>query len=228
MVTGDYKRQADRSCEAFEPLRCHSLITECTFGLPVFRWPDTEKVAREINGWWRTNRDRGITSVLFAYALGKAQRILSLVDGSIGPIGVHGAVARFSPHYESAGISLAEHRKVTDENRTTFENKGLIIAPGSTAGSPWIRKFGTVSTAFASGWMLIRGHRRRRPVDRGFVLSDHVDWPELHRTVRETQATFVGAMHGYTDAFVRSLRESGLQASGIQGFQERSEVEEEG
>lgn len=227
VVSGDYKRQPDRSCESFEPVSCHSFITECTFGLPVFRWPQPESVASQINQWWRVNREQGITSILFAYALGKAQRILALIDPEIGPVGVHGAVARFTPHYDSAGIPLCPHRKITAENRDSFRGCGLIIAPGSTAGTAWLRKFGPVSTAFASGWMLIRGHRKRRPVDRGFVVSDHVDWSDLHQTVDDTGAGFVGAMHGYTDAFVRSLRERGLQAEGVKGYQERHSTEED-
>lgn len=222
VVTGDFKRQPDRTCEAFEPVPCHALFPECTFGLPVYRWPDPEAVADEINRWWRGNAREGTTSVVFAYALGKAQRILSLLDESIGPIGVHGAVARFSPHYRKAGVRLAAHEPITAGNRDRFKGGGLAIAPGSAAGTPWLRKFGRSSLAFASGWMAIRGNRRRRALDRGFVLSDHADWPELHATVRETGASFVGAMHGFTDVFVRSLREQGLQAEEVSGYRERS------
>ena len=227
VVSGDYKRDPDPTAETFEPVRCDSFFTECTFGLPAYRWPDPGEVAREINDWWRGNRERGVTSVLFAYALGKAQRLLSLVDDSIGPVGVHGAVARFSPHYARAGAPLARHRRITVENRDEFRGKGLVVAPGSAAGTPWLRRFQPLSTAFASGWMRIRGNRRRRALDRGFVVSDHVDWPGLLRTIRETEAGFVGAMHGFTGPLARYLRETGLEAIEVEGFQERDDPTEE-
>ena len=227
VVTGDYKRQADPTCAAFEPVACHSFFTECTFGLPVYRWPDPKTEGERMNQWWRTNREAGRTPVVFAYALGKAQRVLSLLDPSIGPIGVHGSVARFSPHYQGAGVPLPPHRKISEENRADFRDGGMIIAPGSTEGSPWLRKFGDVSTAFASGWMCLRGHRRRRLVDRGFVLSDHIDWPDLLRTIDETGAGFVGAMHGFTGPLVRYLRESGLEAEEVAGYREREDDQRE-
>jgi len=226
VVTGDYKRQPDSTCAPFEVLPCHAFFTECTFGLPVYQWPKTDAVAAEINHWWIKNKENGLTSVLFSYALGKAQRVLSLVDDSIGPIGVHGSISRFDSHYEKAGVQLAKHQRVTADNLADFKGKGLIVAPGSTAGSPWLLKFSPLSSAFASGWMQVRGNRRRRALDRGFILSDHVDWEGLQRTIKETGADFVGTMHGFTNIVSRYLRETGLQSVEVDGFQERDDVEE--
>lgn len=227
VVTGDYKRQPDSSCDPFEIVSCNSFFTECTFGLPVYSWPTVESVQYEIHNWWRKNQEQGITSVLFAYALGKAQRILAVLDDSIGPIGVHGSIEKFDPHYKAAGISLAEHSKVTPENRSEFTGRGLIIAPGSTAGSPWLRKFSPMSLAFASGWMQIRGSRRRQALDRGFVLSDHVDWNQLHQTIYETGAEFVGTMHGFTSVVTQYLNETGIRSIEVGSLRDRDEAEED-
>jgi len=212
-VTGDYKTAADRSCESFEAVPCHHLITEATFGLPVYHWPEPRKVFKEINQWWRDNQAEGRTSVLFAYALGKAQRVLCGVDASIGPIGVHGAVAKLNPHYRAAGRPLPEVLRAGAETRDVLRGKGLIVAPGSAQNTPWIRRFAPYSLGFASGWMQIRGSRRRRALDRGFVLSDHVDWYGILKTVDACGAETVGVTHGYADALIRWLREAkGLDA----------------
>lgn len=213
VVTGDYKTAADPSCEAFEPVRCHTLITESTFGLPVYRWPDSAEVFRQINHWWRSNQEQGRTSVLFAYALGKAQRVLCGLDPSIGPIGVHGAVAKLNPHYRAAGRPLPETVHAKEETKALLKGKGLIVAPGSAQNTPWIRRFAPYSLAFASGWMAVRGARRRRALDRGFVLSDHVDWPGILDTIEASGAENVGVTHGYAAPLIRWLREErGLNA----------------
>jgi putative mRNA 3-end processing factor len=207
VVSGDYKTERTRSCESFEPVRCHTFITECTFGLPVYRWPPAEEVLADIHAWWRKNQEQGMTSVIFAYALGKAQRILAELDPSIGPIGVHGAIPRYLPHYAAAGFPMPEVIHASKQTADQFKGKGLILAPGSAANTPWMRSFGKSSLAFASGWMRIRGARRWRALDRGFVLSDHVDWPSLLGAIRETGASRVGATHGQTAALIRYLRE---------------------
>lgn len=210
VYTGDYKRDPDPSCEPFEVVPCDTLMTECTFGLPVYRWPDPAAVFASIHAWWRDNQAQGRTSVLFAYALGKAQRILSGIDPEIGPIGVHGAVAPFLALYAAEGRRLAPAVPVTANNKRQFAGQGLVIAPASAGGTPWMRGFGESSTATASGWTLVRGNRRRQAVDRGFPLSDHADWPGLLRTVRETGARTVIPVHGFTEPFGRYLRESGI------------------
>lgn len=213
VVTGDYKTAPDVSCESFEPVTCDTLITESTFGLPVYRWPEPEEVFRQINAWWRSNQAEGRTSILFAYALGKAQRVLCGLDPSIGPIGVHGAVAKLNPYYRAAGRPLPETLHANAETRSILKGKGLIVAPGSAQNTPWIRRFAPYSLGFASGWMAVRGARRRRALDRGFVLSDHVDWPGILETIEASGASRIGVTHGYAAPLMRWLREErGLEA----------------
>ncbi len=215
VVTGDYKTQADRTCAAFEPVRCHRLITECTFGLPIYAWPPEDAIADQINTWWRHNQEAGRTSVVFAYALGKAQRVLSLLDRSLGKIVAHGSVKNFCEVYRRAGVDLPEVTTSTAESRKAVKGHGLVVAPPSVLGTAWLKKFTPASLAFASGWMMVRGNRRRRGVDRGFVLSDHVDWAGLLETIRATGCESVGATHGYTGVLARFLREQGMDADEI-------------
>ena len=217
VVSGDYKLQLDPTCTPFEPVPCDVFITESTFALPVYRWPDPGPVFDEINAWWRENAAAGRTSVIFAYALGKAQRVLAGLDPSIGPIGVHGAVARMNDAYREAGVPLPSAAHATGDAAKELRGRGLVVAPPSAASSPWLRKLAGsaregISTAMASGWMLIRGMRRRRAVDRGFVISDHADWPDLLRAIEQTGARRVGVTHGYTEPMVRWLSEKGLDA----------------
>ena len=217
LFTGDFKREADPSCEPWEPVRCHTLVTECTFGLPLYRWRSSPLVIDEICQWWRDCREQGRTAVIFAYALGKAQRLLAGLGSEPGfPVGVHGSVERFLPHYRAAGVVLPPCERVTGENHKQFRGRGLVIAPASTAGSPWLRRLGDCSIAVASGWMQIRGNRRRSGLDRGFVLSDHADWAGLVATVRESECSRVLATHGSTESFVRWLRENGWEAAALE------------
>ena len=209
VISGDYKLQPDPTCQAFEPVKCDVFISECTFGLPIYRWRDAPIVFDEINQWWRDNKARKQTSILYAYALGKAQRILSGVDASIGPILVHGAVARFLPAYEAAGVKLPVVQRAESDAIKRTRGCALVIAPPSARNTPWLRKFGRQSSGFASGWMHIRGNRRRSNVDRGFVLSDHADWDGLLSTIRATGATRIGVTHGYTEPLARYLNERG-------------------
>ncbi len=216
VVTGDYKRHADPTVTPFEPIRCDALVTESTFGLPVFRWPDPDREMDELNEWWRRNRDEGRTSLVYAYSLGKAQRVLAGLDPTIGPILVHGAVETLLPAYVAAGIPLPPVEKASVETARANKGKALVVAPPSAAGTPWVRKFTPSSSAFASGWMSIRGFRRRRAGDRGFVVSDHVDWGDLLATVEESEATEVAVTHGYADVVARFLRqERGLDAQAL-------------
>lgn len=230
VVSGDYKLQRDSTCHPFEPLKCHTFITECTFGLPIYRWPDPEEVFKEINEWWRSNQEKGRTSVLFCYPLGKAQRLLSGLDPGIGPIFVHGAINRLIPPYLTEGIKLPPTEYASAEK--IKGSKGMVISPVSGDNSPWLRKFGDVSTAFASGWMQIRGPRRRRALDRGFVLSDHIDWADLLKAIKATEADTVWATHGYTSVLVRWLREHGYSSEAIrtryEGELMAAEANEEG
>lgn len=213
VMTGDYKIDEDQTCFAWEPVPCDVFITECTFGLPVYRWPSHASVFDSINRWWAANREDGRTSVIFAYALGKAQRVLSGLDAQIGPILVHGAVDQLLPAYRAEGVSLPPTIYASPEASKAHKGSALVIAPPSAAGSPWLRKFGACATAFASGWMHVRGPRRRRNVDRGFVLSDHVDWDGLHRAIDATGAKRIGLMHGYVKPMQRWLASKGFEVS---------------
>jgi len=212
VVTGDYKLEPDPTCLPFEPVACDVFVTESTFGLPVYRWQDQATTAAEINAWWRANRDAGRTSVLLAYALGKAQRLAALVDPTIGPIIGHGAVMKMVDAYRASGVRLPPIDRVPPRARRMGGGRALVIAPPSVAGSRWLGLFGETSVAMASGWMTLRGVRRRRGFDRGFVVSDHADFPGLLAAVAGSGARRVLVTHGFTDAFARLLCDRGLDA----------------
>jgi len=211
VVSGDYKVEADLTTASFEPIRCHTFITESTFGLPIYRWPTPAVIFDQINAWWRANQIAKRASILYGYALGKAQRMLAGIDASIGSIYTHGAVEKFNQAYRAAGVALPPTIPVWQAGKVDW-SQALIVAPPSAHGSPWERKFGAHSAAFASGWMRIRGTRRRRAVDRGFVLSDHADWPGLLSTIKATGAEQIGVTHGYTAVLSRWLLDQGLAA----------------
>ncbi len=218
VASGDYKLENDGTCAPFEPVRCNTFITESTFGLPIYRWPAQPALFTEINDWWRRNAEAGRPSVLYAYALGKAQRLLHGVDAGIGPIISHGAVEPINEIYRAAGVRVPPTLAVSDESvNKALLARALVIAPPSAARSSWLRRFGPdLSDAFASGWMQLRGTRRRRGVDRGFVVSDHADWPGLQQAIRATGAERVFVTHGSVAVMVRWLREEqGLQAQGF-------------
>ncbi|CAN5598116.1 ligase-associated DNA damage response exonuclease [soil metagenome] len=216
VVSGDYKTEPDSTCTPYEPVRCHTFVTESTFGLPIYRWEPQAEVFREIRAWWAANREAGRASVLFGYALGKAQRLLAgLLGAEEGPIFTHGAVERLNADYRASGIALPPTTYASAAAREQKWAGALIVAPPSAAGTTWRRRFGAASTAFASGWMRIRGARRRRSVDRGFVLSDHVDWPALLEAIQATGAERVWVTHGYREPVVRWLREHGLEAQAV-------------
>jgi len=212
VVSGDYKLEADPLSTPFEPVRCHHFISECTFGLPVFDWPDPRQVAREINAWWAANAAEGRFSLLGAYALGKAQRVLMMLDPSIGPILTHGAIEATNAVMRAQGIDLPETHHVTAETDLRGMQGALVIAPPGALAGPWARRFRPASTGFASGWMRLRGVRRRRAADRGFVLSDHADWTGLNRAIAETGAETIHVTHGYTEIFARWLTEQRYDA----------------
>ena len=213
VVSGDYKTEPDPTCSAFEPVRCDVFVTESTFGLPIYLWEPQSETFTAIAEWWRSNREAGRASVIFAYALGKAQRLLAgLAPIAQGRFYTHGAVERLNRDYRDAGIELPATTYAASVAKGHDWTGALIIAPPSAAGSTWLRRFGPVSTAFASGWMRVRGARRRRSVDRGFALSDHVDWPALMNAIQATGAERVLVTHGYRDTVVRALREQGLSA----------------
>jgi len=210
VVSGDYKPQSDKTCESFELVSCHGFISECTFGLPVYKWQPEVEIHHQINHWWEKNKADGHGSLLFAYSLGKAQRVLAGLDSSIGPIYAHSAVHSFLDHYQKAGVVLPDVKKVEKDKDFTG---AMVIAPPAVEDSSWIRKFRQVKRGFASGWMAIRGPRRRKNLDRGFVLSDHADWAGLMDVITGTGAETVKVTHGNGDALSRFLQEKGVNAS---------------
>jgi putative mRNA 3-end processing factor len=212
VASGDYKRAPDPTCAPFEPVQCHTFITEATFALPLFRWDPPDQTVREICAWWDEMRAGGRPAVLFGYALGKAERLLAEIARCTDrPVYVHGALTELIEVYRAAGIRIADTRRATEEARGKSFAGELIVAPLSARGSIWMRRFGDHSSAFASGWMRIRGARRRRAYNRGFALSDHADWDGLVNTVGETGASRVCVTHGYTDTLARFLSERGVE-----------------
>ena len=212
VVSGDYKIEDDGLSAPFEPVKCHTFITESTFGLPVFNWQPEEAIAGELNSWWRQNQEAGRVSVLGAYALGKAQRLLRMLDPELGTIYTHGAIENTNEVIRAQGIDLPPTVRATQDIPRDRYPGQMVIAPPSALSGGWMRKFPEASTALASGWMALRGARRRRAADRGFVLSDHADWEGLNGAIEATGATRVFVTHGYTHLFARWLQSKGLQA----------------
>lgn len=218
VVSGDYKLAPDPTCAPFEPVRCHTFLSESTFGLPIYRWSPPADIIAEIHAWWQHNRAANKTSLLLCYALGKAQRILAglaALAPDLDPahaIVLHGAVDRVTHVYRDANIPMLPTRTIGDTARTADWRGALILAPPSAHNSPWTRRFKQVSTAFASGWMRVRGQRRRRALDRGFALSDHADWPALLTAIAATGAAHVLVTHGQAAPLARYLNEQGNRA----------------
>ena len=212
VVSGDYKLGNDGFSGEFEPVPCHTFITETTFGLPVFKWKPQTEVIGQINNWWQQNANDGKTSILCAYALGKAQRLLANVDHSIGEIYVQGAVANVNEALERDGAKLPKYTYASPDVDKSLYKGSLLITPSSSIGTSWMRKFQPYEVATVSGWMQIRGIKRRRNSGHGFVMSDHADWDELNQAIAATRAERVYVTHGYTDVFQRWLEQQGIKA----------------
>lgn len=211
VFTGDYKTEDDGVAVPYEVVKCHTFITECTFGLPAFTWTPQAEVMNNINEWWQQNREDGRTTILFGYSLGKAQRLLKHLDPSIGKIYTHGAIENMTEVVRPL-IKMPETIRVTRETKKEELKGNLVLAPPSAHGSAWIRKMVPYVTGSASGWMAFRGARRRRAIDKGFVLSDHCDWEGLLSSIKATGCEKVICTHGYTDIFSRYLCELGYDA----------------
>jgi putative mRNA 3-end processing factor len=215
VVSGDYKLDPDPTCVPFEPVKCHTFVTESTFGLPVYRWRTHAELFGEINAWWRANAEAQRASVIYAYSFGKAQRILASVEADIGPIFCHGAVEALNRSYRQAGVVLPATIMVSDVDKSFDFRRALVVVPPSARGTPWLARFGDYADAFASGWMAIRGAKKQQNVDRGFVVSDHADWPSLQNAIRASGASRVLVTHGSVPVMVRHLREQGLEADAL-------------
>ncbi len=222
VVSGDYKRDYDPTCEPFEVVPCDVFITESTFGLPIFVWRSIEEETAAIHRWWQKNKERGLNGILACYALGKSQRVLhGLMQWTDEPVYLHGATQALVDLYREQGIPLIATQPAADFVKG--ERGRLILAPPGALGSTWTRRFGPYETAFASGWMRIRGNRRRKSYDQGFVISDHADWPALLQTVRETGARKIYVTHGYADELSRFLNEQGYDAEPLETLFSREE-----
>ncbi|HEA20347.1 hypothetical protein LCGC14_0881250 [marine sediment metagenome] len=211
VFTGDYKTENDGISEPYEVVKCDTFITECTFGLPAFKWTPQKEVFEDINKWWAENRSEKKTSVLFGYSLGKAQRLLKYLDTDIGKIYTHGAIENMTEVLRPL-VDFPETTLITRDTKKEELLGNVVLAPPSAHGSPWIRKMVPYVTASASGWMTFRGARRRRAIDKGFVLSDHCDWDGLLESIRATGAEKIICTHGYSDIFSKYLREQGYDA----------------
>ena len=227
VVSGDYKLENDGLATPFEPIKCDVFITESTFGLPVYKWKSQESVFSEINQWWQKNAAEGKASLLTGYTLGKAQRLLQGLNTSIGPVYVHGAIDNINQVIRANGIKLQPYERVSAEMKKDTFRQALILAPPSAANSPWVRRFQPFSLGIASGWMSLRGTRRRRAADRGFVLSDHADWEGLNQAIKATGAERIIITHGYRNIFARWLNEQGYQAT-VENTQFEGELSEIG
>src|SRR5688572_4759320 len=214
VVSGDYKVVPDPTCAPFEAVTCDTFITESTFALPIYRWDPVDVVISEMLSWWELNRERGLTSVLFCYTIGKAQRVLAeLARVTDRPVLVHGMMRPMIDVYRAAGIAMLPAETLIDRPRGTSLAGELVLAPLSARGTPWMRRLGDLSDALTSGLMRVRGVRRQRAYDRGFVLSDHADWPTLLDTITATGAGRIIATHGHAEPLARFLREQGLDSS---------------
>jgi putative mRNA 3-end processing factor len=215
VVSGDYKVEDDGLSGAFEPVPCHCFITESTFGLPIYRWKPQREIFSVMEHWIRRNRQEEVTSVLLAYSLGKAQRLIAQLGALDIPVFVHGAIWNAQVALAAAGWAMPPIRRITPETPKDVFKGQLIIAPPSADDSPWLKKFMPYSLGVCSGWMQVRGNTRRRNADAGFALSDHADWPGLLSAVKATGATQVLVTHGFQSAFSRYLSELGLQAAEV-------------
>lgn len=212
VVSGDYKTENDGISDTFEPVKCNTFITECTFGLPIYDWQNQQNVFAEMITWIKQNEHEGINSVIFAYALGKAQRIIQNLYPEISEIYTHGAIENTNRVIRESGIQIAPTILINKDTDLKKLKGKTIIAPPSAQDSPWLRKLEPYKTAMASGWMALRGARRRRNIDKGFVLSDHADWKGLNNAIKNTACETVIATHGYTEIFSKWLREIGYNA----------------
>jgi putative mRNA 3-end processing factor len=215
VFSGDYKLEDDGISGVFEPVRCHTFITESTFGLPIYNWKSQETLFSEIQQWIADAHAKEKTPVITAYSLGKAQRVLKCIAEVCDNLWAHGAVFNTHQALVQSGLELPELKRVMpDTAKENFKN-AVIIAPPSADGTPWMKKFSPYSVGVCSGWMQVRGNVRRRNADAGFALSDHADWQGLLDAVKATEAEKVFVTHGFQSVFSRYLTEIGIEAAEV-------------
>ncbi len=230
VVSGDYKVEDDGLSGKFEPLKCHTFITESTFGLPIYKWKSQQEIFRDIQDWICRNKEYGKTSVLTAYSFGKAQRLLQCLPEVTNSIYAHGAIWNAHQAIVNTGVSLPDIKWASPEVPKDELKATVVIAPSGAESTTWIKKFSPYSIGICSGWMQVRGNQRRNNADAGFALSDHADWNGLLYAVKETGAEKVFVTHGFQSAFSRYLNEIGIQAAEVKteyGMEEDSLPEPE-
>ena len=212
VISGDYKVAADSTCAAFEPIRCQTFVTESTFAQPIYHWEPQEKTFAEIHDWWRTNQSNNHASFVFAYALGKAQRLVAGLDQSLGPVFVHRDIESVNQLYRQSGVPLPATRTPNAGMTTEEWGRSLILQPPAARWTQGFPHLGHFATSFASGWMVLPNGCDARRVNRGFALSDHADHQELLSAIIATGAERVLVTHGYIDEFVDELKSLGFDS----------------
>ncbi|UYQ91839.1 ligase-associated DNA damage response exonuclease [Chitinophaga horti] len=215
VASGDYKTENDGISGEFEPVKCHTFITESTFGLPIYTWKPQQQLFSNIRDWISANQAAGKNSVLLAYSLGKAQRIIYNLKDHVQKFMVHGAIYNGHQVLLEHGWNLPPVERITPDTPKSAYADAVIIAPPSAAGSTWMRRFNPYALGVCSGWMQVRGNMRRQNADAGFAISDHADWPGLLAAVKATGAEQVLATHGFSSTFARYLTEQGLKAGEV-------------
>lgn len=225
VISGDYKLEYDGISTAFEPIKCHTFISESTFGLPIYKWQPQQIIFDQIKDWVTNNRCNRKTSVLIAYSLGKAQRLIKGLDG-YGPIYVHQSVANLNEAFVKAGVDLPATIRISPETNKEELQRGVVIVPPALADGKWMKSLVQAATGICSGWMQVRAGRRWQSADAGFALSDHADWPGLLSAVKATEAEKVFVTHGYSAVLSKYLSETGIAAEEVK-TQYGDEIEEE-
>jgi putative mRNA 3-end processing factor len=227
VFTGDYKLEDDGLSSAFEPINCHTFITESTFGLPIYQWKPQQEIYANIQQWIYQNQQDQNNSVLIAYSLGKAQRVVQAAAAVSNNIYVHGAIWNIHETLLANSWQLPPVKKVTPAITKEELRNSVIIAPPSAEGTPWMKKFQPYATAICSGWMQVRGNARRRNVDAGFAISDHADWNGLLTAIKATNADKVFVTHGFQSVLTRYLNEQGIAAAEVKtAYGNEEEIEE--
>ena len=215
VFTGDFKTEDDGISGMFQPVKCHTLITESTFGLPIYRWNPQQEIFQNINDWVCSNRVAGKTSVLIAYSLGKAQRLLQCLPSTGLPIYVHGVVWNVHQALINSGIALPDVQRVTNDIPKSAFKDAVVIAPSGAESSSWMKRFNNPAVGICSGWMQVRGNTRRKNADAGFALSDHADWKGLLEAIDQCGAQKVFTTHGFSSALSRYLNEKGIESAEV-------------
>lgn len=214
VVSGDYKVEYDGISTAFEAVKCHTFVSESTFGLPIYNWQAQELIFEQLKNWITDNHHKGKTSILVAYSLGKAQRLIKNLTDQF-PIYVHQSIANLNESFIAAGVDLPKTISITPELKKEALQKGIVIIPPALADGKWIKTLQQPAVGVCSGWMAVRAGRRWRSADAGFALSDHADWPGLLTAIKATNAEKVFVTHGTTAVFAKYLNEIGISAEEV-------------